>query len=239
MSSYSSPSTSSTACARKPQESSTSSTPWPRSQSSMKVRKGRPARGMTGFGTVRVSGRSRVPSPPARTSACILGSAPHTLVGEARGDQPLAVEVVAAVDDQRGLHRVLYIVRPVEVLELWPLRDEHRPVRSLKRLEGGVADLHAGAEHPRRPLSGHRIVRPHVGALALEPAGEHEAGGLPDVVGVRLERDPQQRDLLADQAAEMLLQLADGAPLLELVDLDDGGQELEVVAGVAGELLEG
>ena len=37
----------------------------------------------------------------------------------------------------------------------------------------------------------------------------------------------------------MLLELADGSPLLQLIDLDDGGQELEVVAGVAGELLEG
>src|SRR3954471_3546635 len=239
MPSCSSPSTSSTAWARKPHESSTSSTPWPRSQSSMNVRNGRPARGMTGFGTVRVSGRSRVPSPPARTSACIGGSAPHALVREAGGGERLAVEVVAAVDDQRRLHGVLYIVRPVEVLELWPLGDEHRAVGALERLERRVADLHARAEHARGALPRHRVVRAHVRALALEPAGEHEAGGLTDVVGVRLERHAEERDLLAHEAVQMLLQLADGAPLLELVYFDDGGEELEVVAGVAGELFEG
>src|SRR3954464_9353834 len=101
--------------------------PWRARQSSVKLRNGRPASGMTGFGTVRVSGRSRVPSPPARTSACIGGSAPHALVCEAGGCECLAVEVVAAVDDQRALHGVLYIVRPVELLELWPLGHEHGP----------------------------------------------------------------------------------------------------------------
>ena len=36
----------------------------------------------------------------------------------------------------------------------------------------------------------------------------------------------------------MPLELADDTALLELVDLDDGGEELEVVAGVPGQLLE-
>jgi hypothetical protein len=77
-----------------------------------------------------------------------------------------------------------------------------------------------------------------VRALALEPPGQHQARGLADVVGVRLERDAEQRDLLADERAEVLLQLADGAPLLELVDLDYGGEELEVVARITCQLLE-
>ena len=38
--------------------------------------------------------------------------------------------------------------------------------------------------------------------------------------------------------AEVMLELADHAPLLQVVDLDHGGEQLEVVAGVAGELLE-
>ena len=62
---------------------------------------------------------------------------------------------------------------------------------------------------------------------------------LPHVVGVRLEREPEERDLLADQRAQVLLELLHHAPLLQLVDLDHRGQELEVVAGVPGELLEG
>src|SRR5919204_5426195 len=105
----SSPSTSSTACAKKPHESSTSSTPWPLSQSSMNVRNGRPASGITGFGTVWVSGRRRVPSPPASTSACI-SSAADALVREAGPHQLVAVEEVAAVDYQRLLHPVPHVV---------------------------------------------------------------------------------------------------------------------------------
>src|SRR5919201_4965091 len=102
---YSSPSTPSPAWARKPQESSTSSTPCPFTQSSMKVRNGRPASGITGLGTVWVSGRRRVPSPPASTRACI-SSAADALVREAGPHQLVAVEEVAAVDYQRLLHPV-------------------------------------------------------------------------------------------------------------------------------------
>src|SRR5919197_1268513 len=192
----------------------------------MKLRKGRPASGMTGLGTVSVSGRSRVPSPPARTNACISCSAPHALVRETCRGERLAVEVVASVDDERRLHDVLYIVRPVEFLELCPFGHEHCAVRPVERLERRVADLHAGTEHTRRPLTGHWIVRPHIRALALKPAGEYQAGGLANVVGVRLEGHAEQRDLLADQGAEVLLQLADRPALLELVDLNDGGEEL-------------
>jgi hypothetical protein len=53
-----------------------------------------------------------------------------------------------------------------------------------------------------------------VRSLALQPAGQDEAGGLTDVVGVRLERNAEEGDLLTYQRAEVLLQLADGAPLL-------------------------
>ena len=49
-----------------------SSTPCRRNQSIMYEMNGRPASGTTGFGTDDVSGRSRVPSPPARISACNL-----------------------------------------------------------------------------------------------------------------------------------------------------------------------
>ena len=48
-----------------------------------------------------------------------------------------------------------------------------------------------------------------------------------------LKARPEHRDLLAVQVAEVLLELLDHAPALELVDLDHGRQQLEVVAGVA------
>jgi hypothetical protein len=59
----------------------TSSTPCPCSQSIMKRMNGRSTSGTTGLGTVLVSGRSRVPSPPARISACIAYSPPTGATG--------------------------------------------------------------------------------------------------------------------------------------------------------------
>ena len=54
-----------------------------------------------------------------------------------------------------------------------------------------------------------------------------------------LKATPSRATSLPTKRAEVLLELADGAPLLELVDLDNRGEQLEVVAGVAGKLLEG
>jgi 3-oxoacyl-[acyl-carrier-protein] synthase-3 len=54
---------------------------------------------------------------------------------------------------------------------------------------------------------------------------------------VRLERKTEQRNPTIAQRPEMILELADYATLLELVDLDHARQQLERVARVAGELL--
>ena len=89
-----------------------------------------------------------------------------------------------------------------------------------------------------RLVLGDRVVGRDLRAVGLQPRGEHERGRLAHVVGVRLEGEPEQRDPLAHERAEVLLELGDHAPLLQLVDLDDRGEQLEVVAGVAGELLE-
>src|SRR5947209_5321743 len=127
MSPWACPKTRSTASERYPHDSSTSSTPWRPSRSSMNDRNGRPASGITGFGSVSVSGRRRVPSPPASTRACI--SAADALVREAGAAQQLGVEVVAAVDDERVGHPALDLAGPVELVELRPLGDEHGRLR--------------------------------------------------------------------------------------------------------------
>jgi len=48
----------------------------------------------------------------------------------------------------------------------------------------------------------------------------------------RLERQSEQRHAPADEATQVLVQLADHAALLQLVDLDHRRQQLEVIAGV-------
>src|SRR4051812_15847874 len=234
-----SPRTLRTLVARKPHDMITSSTPWRRSHWSMKRRKGGSTGGRTGWGTVRVSGRSRVPSPPTRITACTAGASlpPDALVDQTRRAHGLRVQRVAAVDEHLAAHRVGDGAQ-VDALELVPLRDEHHGVGAADGAERVVGELEARHEPPRLVL-GDRVVRAHVRAGGLEPRAEHERGRLAHVVGVRLEREAEQRDVLADERAEMLLELADDAALLELVDLDDGVEQLEVVAGVAGELLEG
>src|SRR4051812_32950487 len=263
-----SPRTAWAASERNPSERMASSTPWPCSQSSMKLRKGRPASGSTGFGVVSVSGRRRVPSPPASTSACTSGSsrsmagpeaadarapsreepltgygrrdvggAADALVREARGHQRVAVEEVASVDDQRVSHALLDLTGPVELRELRPFGHENRTVSAVERVERAVAELGATDQLGRSPHCD-RVVDAHVRALALEARSKHECRRLTDVVGVRLESQPEQRDLLPDERPEVLLQLRDDAALLQLVDLDHRGEQLEVVARVAGELLQ-
>jgi hypothetical protein len=83
-----------------------------------------------------------------------------------------------------------------------------------------------------------RIPGDDVRALRQQPAREHERRRLAHVVGVRLEREAEERHLAAAQRPEVPAELPDHAPLLQLVHLDDGVQQLEVVARVRGQLLQ-
>ena len=85
---------------------------------------------------------------------------------------------------------------------------------------------------------GDRVPGAHLGAFGEEPRREDDRRRFAHVVRVRLEREAEQRDLLAAQRAEVALQLPDHPPLLQLVHLDHRGEQLEVVARVGGELLE-
>src|SRR5919109_182760 len=201
-----SPSTRCTPSERNPQERITSSTPWPRSQSSMNERNGRPARGITGLGVVYVSGLSLVPSPPARTSACTCLPA-YSFVGEARRGQTVLVEEVPPVDDEGGSHPALDVPAPIELLELGPLGDQNHGVGAVERLDGAGADPGV-SEDPARAVRGHRVIDADVCTLSLQPPGKDEAGRLADVVRVRLESHSQQRDLLPHERPQVLLELA-------------------------------
>ena len=146
------------------------------------------------------------------------------------------VEEVAAVDDQRPRHPLRHL-GPVELGELAPLGDQDRGVGALERLQRRAGHLDR-AEQFAGALAGDRVVGDHLRPLALQPRRQDQARGLAHVVGVGLEGEAEQRHALAEQRAEVLLELADHAPLLQLVDLDHRGQQLEVVAGVAGQHLQ-
>src|SRR3954462_10992880 len=106
--------------------------------------KGRSTKGTTGLGTVEVSGRRRVPSPPARMSACTGGSAPavgarpaDALVDQAGSPYRGRVPVVAAGDEQASPHPVRDLGE-VELRELGPLRHQDDGVGVLDGVERGA-----------------------------------------------------------------------------------------------------
>ena len=117
-----------------------------------------------------------------------------------------------------------------------PLGHDHDGVGAARPPRATVATCST----PCRPsLRRDRVPGAHVGALGEQPPGQHEARRLAHVVGVRLEREAEQRDPSCRAASpSRSLELADHAPLLELVHLDHGVQQLEVVARVRRELLE-
>src|SRR4051794_3100267 len=208
-----SPRTFRTLVARKPHDMTTSSTPWRRSHSSMYTRNGRATSGSTGWGTVTVNGRSRVPSPPTRITACTAGPSPppDALVDQAGRANGLRVERVAPVDEDRARHRIGDGLQ-VEALELVPLGDQHDRVGPRHAAERVVGEVEARHEPPRL-VPRDRVLGAHVRAGGLEARAEHARRRLARVVGLRLEREPQQRDVLADERPEVLLELADDPPL--------------------------
>src|SRR3954453_20005988 len=98
---------------------------------------GRFASGRIGFGTVVVRGRSLVPSPPTRMSACTIGSGPSgasdSFVYEPGGASRFSAQEVAAVDDHRIGHLRANLFE-VELAELRPFGHDHGRVRSVERL---------------------------------------------------------------------------------------------------------
>ena len=206
---------------------------------------GRPANGITGFGVVSVSGRSRVPSPPARTSACTRQASTadrrpaDALVGEAGCAQRLVVEEVPPVHDERVAHQVLHRPRPVELAELRPLGDEHGGVgarRAPPRRYLAMRSRRRACSSAVRARPGRRRARVAPSPSRRWASTSAVASRTSSVFG--LNATPSSAISLLDERAEVLLELADRAPLLQLVHLDHRRQQLEVVAGVAGELLE-
>jgi hypothetical protein len=167
------------------------------------------------------------------TAGRLIPPAADALVREPERAHLRRIEQVAAVDEHLARHP-LAGRGPVELAQLGPLGHDHGGVRSVERPERRVGDLHPVDEASVRD----GVPRAHVRPFGEQPSGEHEARGLAHVVRARLEREAEERDPLAAQRPEVSLQLADHAPLLELVDLDHGVQELEAVARVRGELLE-
>ncbi len=87
----------------------------------------------------------------------------------------------------------------VELEELVPLRHEHDGVGAADGSDRVVREL--DAVHQVAGLAfGDRVVGNHLSARSLQARGEHERAGLAHVVGVRLEREAEQRDPLARPA---------------------------------------
>src|SRR5271167_1845237 len=115
-----SPSTLRTLVARNPQDMITSSIPCWWSHSSMNEMNGLSTSGTTGLGTVEVSGRRRLPSPPTRITACTPSPPSYALIHQTGRTDGVRVQGVAPVDHQITAHGLADEL-PVEVYELGPL----------------------------------------------------------------------------------------------------------------------
>ena len=123
-----------------------------------------------------------------------------------------------------------------EVAQLRPLGHDHGRVGAAHRLE------HRRRRARRRGSScarvGDRIPAAHLGALGEQPDASTSDGAsrMSSVSG--LNASPSSATFLPRSEPRCFCELPDHAPLLELVDLDHRGEQLEVVAGVRRELLE-
>ena len=166
-------------------------------------------------GAFGARGRSpRIGSPPARiaSGSSMLRPSTNTARAHRRRDRP-----------------------PVDVGELGPLRDEHDRVG----VRAAASTTLATCSTPWRPsacATGSQATTSAPSASSRPASTNAGASRVSSVFG--LNASPRSAIRFPRSGAEELLQLADDAPLLELVHLDHGVQDLEVVARVGGELLE-
>ena len=203
---------------------------------------GRSTSGTTGLGTVEVSGRRRVPSPPTRITRLHASAAARSpLVDRPAPRQqpaPRTARRPARCDRRsRACRASPRRPRPVELEELGPLGDEHDRV-GIVRAHPSRNRRSEPADQLARLLLGDRIIRADHRASACSRAAStsEEAPRMSSVFG--LNASPSSATRLPTRPPRCLLQLGDHAALLQLVDLDHGVQQLEVVAGVAGQLLQ-
>ena len=185
-----------------------------------------------------VSGRRRVPWPPTRMTAGRRHSdaSPDALVLEAERAQLLRDRACCA-----RRPRSLFRIRAPASAQSSSRSSGHSVTMTAASAPSSASSAEPAivdAVELRPPASATGSHALHLGALRQQAAREDEARRLAHVVRAGLEREPEERDLLPAERAEMAFELADDAPLLELVDLDDRVQELEAVPRVRGELLQ-
>src|SRR5215212_5035596 len=104
------------------------------------------------------------------------------------------VQCVATVHDDFGFLHEGSGTLEVEGTDLFPLGDHYRRVRSRERFVGVKDDLHLGLGHYlRRGLARYGIVAHHPCIQRFQGSGYLQARGIPNVVGVGLESEAQQR----------------------------------------------
>src|SRR5919201_208117 len=165
------------------------------------------------------------------------GTAADPLVRETRAQHGFRIEEIPTIHDERIAHsRAHLVVRQYD--QLAPFGDDHGGIRTGNSFEEIFVQLDVGKEG-LGVLDRHRVPSSDARTLGQQARGEHEAASFPHVVRVWLEGESEERDRPVAETAEVRPQLPDDASLLELVHLDHRRQELEVIARVACQLLEG
>src|SRR6266545_4686158 len=131
------------------------------------------------------------------------GLSPDRVVLEAEAPHALRLVEVPPVENERAAHQAPQPLQ-IEKPELVPLGDQGDRVRPLGGIIGRLAEGDAGGQEPLGIAIGHRIVGADARARRLELADDLEALGVAHVVGIRLEREPQDGDRLVIQRPQRL-----------------------------------
>ena len=140
------------------------------------------------------------------------------------------VEHAPAVDQEASPHTAADLVE-VEIAVLRPVGDEHHRV-------GQVGDridvVHDEDVRQIGERADDRIVRDDTRATLHQPSRDVDGRRVAQIVGVGLEREPQQADPTAPQAAQPAAQLAHDQAALRRVDVDRRLQEPGFVPVIPG-----
>src|SRR5581483_312595 len=175
------------------------------------------------------------PAPPVisirMTFSCSPGSlSPDSAVIEPGFDEGFTVENVAAVNHHLRPHHLTQLIR-IKMAELFPFGDDHYRVAIRRQFDRIAAKLNlqfrvllaAG-------LDRNRVVGLDARAHLQQVARNRQCGRVTQVIGLRLEGEPEQSDRLALDDLERLLQLLHRDVALPAVDVNGRPQHLRLVA---------
>ena len=117
--------------------------------------------------------------------------------------------------------------------ELIPFGDENQRIDAFSHFVGRSRILDV-RENLRDGILRHRVVRLDRGSLGEQVLNDQQGTSIPNVVGIRLERQAKNADRFPVQAVQSLLDACQEVGSLGIVDVDDFFHEAKIVSVFLG-----